>query len=409
MLAAFHDFVVRYHAEETLMFWVAVEVFKHRNWKAAKFFGMETTSELLFDTSRVQTPKRSDVSSKKSDTSTKKEIERRKSRKERNADVHAKQALQRQRQLDQSAANRMGVSLEQLYLVKEADFIFDTFIRRDGIYWTCMDSQIEKDIEIKLMDPASLTRNVFQAAQSLAFNGMNDDLIPRFQKELLDASELNPIPPELKAVCERFKELKSQPLRRKTGVSTALAFTLRRRTSEGTKKAAQLPSSREKGMFDPNNLSAKDPAKATNLLRQRSALAVLGPDGGSVGALGLSRSRLSSNVGELAQIMLQAQASQNSTNSKRSGIKLKTEKHVSTPNIVDRDSLSRKMEIGVHRTKSDFDLLSRGLHKRRKDFGLDDQSFNSRATVSIFNQTTSGDRVTLLLERNSVRGRENSV
>jgi hypothetical protein len=39
LLTGFHDFVTRYHAEESLLFWMSVEVFRNRNWKAAKFFG----------------------------------------------------------------------------------------------------------------------------------------------------------------------------------------------------------------------------------------------------------------------------------------------------------------------------------------------------------------------------------
>src|SRR4051812_48346083 len=41
LLEGFHTFAARFHAEETLMFWMSVKVFKHRNWKAAKFFGMD--------------------------------------------------------------------------------------------------------------------------------------------------------------------------------------------------------------------------------------------------------------------------------------------------------------------------------------------------------------------------------
>jgi hypothetical protein len=415
MLTAFHDFVARYHAEETLMFWLAVEVFKNRNWKAAKFFGMDADPLPISKAPPLPPSK---------EPAKKPELERRKSRKEKRIASNAEQALQRQRKLDQSAANRMGVSLEQLYLVKEADFIFDNFIKRDGAYWTCLDANTAKEIEDQLMDPGSLKRTLFEKAQNQAFNGMNDDLMPRFIKEIVTASTQDSIPLQLQPVCARFDELRKAPNRRKTGVSTALAFVFRRRTSTEKDSKLQTVSSREMGQLKGGNNAAKDTGKpvdatkATTLLRQRSHLALLGPEGGSVGALGLSRSRLSQGASEMAQAVLEV-------NRKRSGIAspaptvrkggdrvydLKKRSSAPTSNAEggDRDSLSRKVEIGIQRSRSDRTLLTHGKFARAKEFGLDAASVlnGGRNTVSKLESKAAGESVTLVIDRAS---RKNSV
>lgn len=413
MLTAFHDFVARYHAEETLMFWLAVEVFKNRNWKAAKFFGMDADPLPISKAPPLPPTK---------EAPKKPELERRKSRKDKRIASNAEQALQRQRKLDQSAANRMGVSLEQLYLVKEADFIFDNFIKRDGAYWTCLDANTAKDIEDQLMEPASLRRTLFEKAQNQAFNGMNDDLMPRFIKEIVTASTLDPIPFQMQPVCARFDELRKAPNRRKTGVSTALAFVFRRRTSTEKDSKLQTISSRDMGQLKGGNITTDsgkpvDATKATTLLRQRSHLALLGPEGGSVGALGLSRSRLSQGASEMAQAVLEV-------NRKKSGITspapaprkgdriydLKKRSSAPTSNADggDRDSLSRKVEIGIQRSRSDRTLLTHGKDARSREFGLDAASVLSggRNTVSKLESKAMGENVTLVIDRAS---RKNSV
>jgi len=396
------------------MFWLAVEVFRNRNWKAAKFFGMDMDplpiSKAPMPTPTVPTP------------SKKAEIERRKSRKEKireqSSDAKAAQALKLQRQLDMSAASRMGVNLEQLYLIKEADFIFDNFIKRDGAYWTCVDADSAREIEEKLMDPVNLRRDVFEKAQTQAFNGMNDDLMPRFIKEVIAASKQDPVSPEMREVCQRYDELKQVPNRRKTGVSTALAFVFRRRTSNDRESKVQTVSSREQGLFNgkPATGSAGggksvDATKATTLLRQRSHLTLLGPEGGSVGALALSRSRLSSHGGsDLANAL--AESKKSNLGTKKSGLrkierdlKKRSSAPVSQADI-DRESLTRRMEIGIQRSRSDGALLSRGAHIRAREFGIDTGTQNSRSTVSKLNVSSPGEALVIGFEG---AARKNSV
>jgi len=392
MLSAFHDFVARYHAEETLMFWLAVEVFKHRNWKAAKFFGMDTDPGPI---AKVPIPVLAPTPTKKS------EAEKRKSRKEKNSSLNAALALKRQRQLDQSAANRMSVSLEQLYLVKEADFIFDNFIRKDGAYWTCIDAQCAQDIETKLMDPSTLQRNLFDKAQLQAFNGMNDDLMPRFMKEISFASERDPIPADMKDVCNRYDELRKGPNRRKTGVSTALAFAFKRGPSSERDAKLQTISSRDMGRFD----REIDAGKASEFLRQRSHLSILGSEGGTIGALALSRSRLSQNSSEMTKAIAEAEKELAiSIRSKKKSQDLKVNRHISAParhaGHESNDSFGRKMEIGLHRSRSDGSVLVHGTHIRAKELGANSNfgHLSSRNTASKLIQGNDGETLTLFFE-----------
>ena len=321
LLPAFFDFAQRFHAEESIMFWLSVEVFKHRNWKAAKFFGMDeptspskkpaatttapasptnppsstaTTTPPTTTTSPAESRKSikilrrlsktlsgSDKSAPSSSHQPGSEAElAEKNRKER---AMARAAAMQQRKLDEMAAARMSVPLEQLYIVKEADFIFESFLQRGCPHWICVDQRVADRVEELLQDPARVARSIFDEAQALVWAGMNEDLLPRFARELATASDA--LGPNAAALVARVEELKKAPLRRKTGVSTALAFSFRQRTVSKTvreqQQAAQPP-------------KAADPGKAASLLRTYSSMAVmLSADSKSVETLGISRNRLS--------------------------------------------------------------------------------------------------------------------
>ena len=252
LLTGFHSFVKRYHAEEALLFWMSVEVragsvavrgssnpapsagrasqvFRNRNWKAAKFFGMGAAED-----EKPTSPVRR--GSKIANT-----LVRRPSKeappKPKTRDL--------QQRLDEAAAKKMNVTLEQVYLIKEADFIFDvrskakltvsanvvlqTFIRTGSEYWTSFDHTILVSVQRRLQDPTTLTRDVFAEAQAASFSEMSDDLLPRFLREVNEAGttlpSAKPLTPELKRIKDRVTLLSKAPVRRKTGVSTALAFT----------------------------------------------------------------------------------------------------------------------------------------------------------------------------------------
>ena len=189
-------------------------MFRNRNWKAAKFFGMDEAEK---QTSPVRRGSKiggplvrrlsKDASFKPSRT--------------KPEDLQIK--------LDEAAARKIGISLEQLYLIKEADFIFDTFIRTGSEYWTSFDHKILVVVQKRLENPTTLTRDVFAEAQAASFNEMADDLLPRFLREVNEAGSSIPgakeITSELKRIKDRIALLSKAPPRRKTGVSTALAFT----------------------------------------------------------------------------------------------------------------------------------------------------------------------------------------
>lgn len=398
------------------MFWLSVEVFKNRNWKAAKFFGM--------DADPLPVPKAPTITPPPSSTPSKKaELERRKSRKEKQESAIVNAALTRQRQLDQSAATRLGVSLQQLYLVKEADFIFDNFIKRDGVYWTCLDADSVKDIEEQLMEPTKVRRDLYEKAQSQAFNGMNDDLMPRFLKEIIQASMLDPVPEAMRQVVNRFDELRKEPVRRKTGVSTALAFMFRRTSTEKDSKL-QTVSSREQGLLNKQSATTSgatrksgvptqpekpiDANKASTLLRQKSALAFLGSEAGSVSALALSRSRLSYGNSESPLLGQSGKKSNLSGKSALGGKARDMRKRISAP-LTDpetkRDSFPRRFEMGLQRSQSDSKLLSRSTRLRAREMGLDNPGTqNPRATASKTTLVANPDggapeEITLVLEQ----------
>ena len=85
------------------------QVFRNRNWKAAKFFGMGAAEDEK-PTSPVRRGSKI--------TST---LVRRPS-KEAPPKPNTRDL---QKRLDEAAAKKMNVTLEQVYLIKEADFIFD--------------------------------------------------------------------------------------------------------------------------------------------------------------------------------------------------------------------------------------------------------------------------------------------
>lgn len=355
MLEAFHNFVLRYKAEETLMFWLAVEVFRHRQWKPTKFFGMESELNMVSSSEVGPVPSKRDMGDK------------RKSKKVIDKEAKKKQALtklaaERQRHIDIKAAHHMGVSLEQLYLVKEADFIYDYFVKQDGPQWTCLDASVERQIDMRLRFPRELTRDCFKEAQDQAFRGMNEDLIPRFIQELTAESLRNPVRPELKEACERLQELKMAPPRRKTGVSTALAFAFRRQTSEEKVKT----SSREKGQLEAKDL---DTTRLDNVLRQRSNLQMLGSDSQAIHALGLTRARLSTGANsDLFDLDV-----------KRGGVR-PSSLRISVRSF-NRSSLGKKYELGLQRTKSDACILSGDALTRGQELGLTIDRFHARDSM----------------------------
>lgn len=304
LLGGFHDFVTRFHAEETLMFWMSVEVFRHRNWKAAKFFGMDedkVKEKASAPSMPKPKPRKLSIIGRT--------ISRKLSKKEMlgveagasapsAAAVPTPRSLQEkqeaaarshmlQRKLDEQAAARMGITLEQLYLVKEADFIFENFLQRGCPYWICVDQKVADKVEEKLQTPSRVTREVFSEAQALAWAGMSEDLLPRFVREIVSAGDGKPgslkLTSQLAALKIRIDEIKGAPLRRKTGVSTALAFSFRQRTVSRTEREVRATAP----------AVAKDHGKAASLLRTYSSMAMLSVDAGSVSTLALSRNRLS--------------------------------------------------------------------------------------------------------------------
>jgi len=301
LLMGFYDFCMRYHAEETLLFWMSVEVFRNRNWKAAKFFGMDedqsttsaaSSSSASATASNQQPPVRR--GSKLAAIITSPIANRRPSKDMSSpslgspgtANRRGKTSENLQRKLDEASAKKMDVPLEQLYLIKEADFIFDTFVKTGGEFWTCFDFKVASMVQRKLQDPKTLTRDVFAEAQAASFAEMNDDLLPRFLKEVNEAGSATPnakpLTSEMKKIKDRVLLLSKAVPRRKTGVSTALAFTF------SVARPIRKPIERK----EIGNQSAGVDNSAS-LLRTMSSMKILGAAEGSVHALPLSRDRLS--------------------------------------------------------------------------------------------------------------------
>ena len=322
LLAAFLDFTVRYHAEESLAFWICVEVFRHRNWKAAKFFGMDE-GDGKSKTKRPPPPssqtsnsnvvkaadnggssagagggkpgllRRLSKSLSSDDRATIAAQERAENAEK--ARLSAKQAAAQQRQLDELAATRMGISLEQLYVVKEADWICETFLQRGSPQWICVDATVTEKVEKALAAPASVTRAVFAEAQALAWATMSEDLLPRFLKEVTSADPRSNA--DVAALQARVEELRRGPARRKTGVSTALAFSFRQRTVSRTVRDHQQQQTQADTVSQlPNGKASQQQAgamRAATLLRTHSSMIMLSAESASVETLALSRARLS--------------------------------------------------------------------------------------------------------------------
>lgn len=263
LLEAFHLFALRFHAQETLLFWLEVEVFRNRDWKVAKLLGLSETPRA-------------------------------------NNTRHAKTAAAtRQQRLDQAEAKRMHISLEQLFLIKEADFVYDTFVAREAKLWTCLDAKTVRGIEQELFhgNPSEVSRGLFDDAQLRVFTEISDDLMPRFFRQLDETKEMS-------SAKQRYDELKSRPEKRKTQVSTALAFSFAKRASlTGSALKTGLLSSTRKSMKSrlASPIAENQPSAASPLPSPSVHFASLTPD--RIQAIGLSKHRMSAGPKALSSTL----------------------------------------------------------------------------------------------------------
>ncbi|KAH9257999.1 hypothetical protein BASA81_003562 [Batrachochytrium salamandrivorans] len=180
----------------------------------------------------------------------------------------------------------MQISLEQLFLIKEADFVYDTFVAREAKLWTCLDAKTVRGIEQELFhgNPSEVSRELFDNAQLRVFTEISDDLMPRFFRQLDETKEMS-------LAKQRYDELKSLPEKRKTQVSTALAFSFAKRASlTGSALKTGLLSSTRKSMksllSSPIAENRPSPSSPSSL-----HFSSLTPD--RIQAIGLSKHRMS--------------------------------------------------------------------------------------------------------------------
>lgn len=325
----FYDFVQRFHAEENLRFYFAVEVFANRSWKAIKLLGIDpssasgssksSASKAASTTSSstgrgngsgVQRVRRSitataakavGLSSSSSTTATasslpphnppassstrKGSLFARHDNQKRKSDENA---IAYQKKLDALAAKQLGVSMEQILLMKEADYIFDTFIRSGAPMWVCLDHRETERIQHELIfNYKNVDRNLFKNAQQMIYDSMSEDLLPRFLRDVHgDTSKKNgkQMTDDEIYIKEHISKLSSSR-RRKTGMATAIAFTFGKSTASSTATSSSSSTTSQK-------LSANDEERIKNLNEKKSSLLLLQGDD-PVRALPLSRDRLS--------------------------------------------------------------------------------------------------------------------
>lgn len=326
----FYDFVQRFHAEENIKFYFAVEVFANRSWKALKLLGIEQSgssapsssssssatttnggsnaSKLrkslkasaakavgLSSSSSSPNPLPSTSTSNASGTGSTGSTPARKgslfSRGDSSKRKSEENAIAYQKKLDALAAKQLGVSMEQILLMKEADYIFDTFIRTGAPMWVCLDHRETERIQNELIfNYRTIDRTLFKKAQSMVYDSMNEDLVPRFLREVNGDSRKSgkPMTEEELFLKEHIAKLAASR-RRKTGMSTAIAFTFGKSTTPAN---APLSSSSSGSSSTAKTSSVNDEERIKNLNNKKSSLMTLQKNE-SVGALPLSRNRLS--------------------------------------------------------------------------------------------------------------------
>ncbi len=325
----FYDFVQRFHAEENIRFYFAVEVFANRSWKALKLLGIEQSGSSTTSSSSAAASATSSSSSASTNSSGASKLRKslkasaakavglssssnplpsssnvsapsssgsaptRKgslfSRGDSSKGKSEENAIAYQKKLDALAAKQLGVSMEQILLMKEADYIFDTFIRSGAPMWVCLDHRETERIQHELIfNYRTIDRNLFKKAQSIVYDSMNEDLAPRFLREVNGDSKKNgaQMTEEELFLKEHITKLAASR-RRKTGMSTAIAFTFGKSTTP-TNAASSSASSSSKSQSS----SVNDEERIKNLNNKKSNLMTLQKNE-SVGALPLSRNRLS--------------------------------------------------------------------------------------------------------------------